>query len=132
MTPNEANSLLTNQPRLHAKAALPTCSAVIRAIACDNKMRVVPNRPVSHSNGWTGSSMKWRLMRANLHLKRFARISLHFMLQAVAKRLRHCIENSLLLPKTHLPLHKKVSQDALPSCHVSCESRASSCLLARL
>ena len=82
MTPNEANSVLTNQPRLHAKAALPTCSAVIRAIACDNKMRVVPNRPVSHSNGWTGSSMKWRLMRANLHLKRFARISLHFMLQA--------------------------------------------------
>ena len=24
------------------------------------------NRPVSYSNGWTGSSMKWRLMRANL------------------------------------------------------------------
>ena len=23
------------------------------------------NRPVSYSNGWTGSSMKWRLMRAN-------------------------------------------------------------------
>ena len=23
------------------------------------------NRPVWYSNGWTGSSMKWRLMRAN-------------------------------------------------------------------
>ena len=23
------------------------------------------NRPVSYSNGWTGSSMKWRLMPAN-------------------------------------------------------------------
>ena len=23
------------------------------------------NRPVSYSNGWTGSSMKWRLMRGN-------------------------------------------------------------------
>ena len=23
------------------------------------------NRPVSYSNGWTGSSMEWRLMRAN-------------------------------------------------------------------
>ena len=23
------------------------------------------NRPVSYSNGWTGSSMRWRLMRAN-------------------------------------------------------------------
>ena len=23
------------------------------------------NRPVSYSNGWTGSSMKWRLMQAN-------------------------------------------------------------------
>ena len=23
------------------------------------------NRPVSYSNGWTGFSMKWRLMRAN-------------------------------------------------------------------
>jgi len=23
------------------------------------------NRPVSYSNVWTGSSMKWRLMRAN-------------------------------------------------------------------
>ena len=34
--------------------------------------------------------------------------------QAVAKRLRHCIENSLLLPKTHLPLHKK-SLNAPPS-----------------
>ena len=29
------------------------------------------------------------------------------LLQAVAKRLRHCIENSLLLPKSHLPLHKE-------------------------
>ena len=26
---------------------------------------VSSNRPVSYSNGWTGSSMKWRLMRAN-------------------------------------------------------------------
>ena len=25
----------------------------------------IKNRPVSYSNGWTGSSMKWRLMRAN-------------------------------------------------------------------
>ena len=25
----------------------------------------VINRPVSYSNGWTGSSMKWRLMLAN-------------------------------------------------------------------
>ena len=23
------------------------------------------NRPVSYSNGWTGCSMKWRLMRSN-------------------------------------------------------------------
>ena len=23
------------------------------------------NRPVSYSSGWTGSSMEWRLMRAN-------------------------------------------------------------------
>ena len=36
------------------------------------------------------------------------------LLQAVAKRLRHCIENSLPLPKTHLPLHKK-SLNAPPS-----------------
>ena len=36
------------------------------------------------------------------------------LLQAVAKRLRHCIENSLLLPKTHLPLHKKVSTPLPP------------------
>ena len=34
-------------------------------------------------------------------------LPLSVLLQAVAKRLRHCIENSLLLPKTHLPLHKK-------------------------
>ena len=27
--------------------------------------QVTRNRPVSYSNGWTGSSMKWRLMRAN-------------------------------------------------------------------
>ena len=25
----------------------------------------IANRPVSYSNVWTGSSMKWRLMRAN-------------------------------------------------------------------
>ena len=42
------------------------------------------NRPFSDSHGWTGSSMKWRLMRANLIcVKRFARISLHFMLDPV-------------------------------------------------
>ena len=42
------------------------------------------NRPVSYSNGWPGSNMKWRLMQANnLHLKRFARISLYFMLDPV-------------------------------------------------
>ena len=35
------------------------------------------------------------------------------LLQVVAKGLRHCIENSVLLPKTHLPLHKK-SLNALP------------------
>ena len=27
--------------------------------------RSLCNRPVSYSNGWTGSSMKWRLMQAN-------------------------------------------------------------------
>ena len=27
--------------------------------------KMVRNRLVSYSNGWTGSSMKWRLMRAN-------------------------------------------------------------------
>ena len=27
--------------------------------------KAMVNRPVSYSNGWTGSSMKWRLMRAN-------------------------------------------------------------------
>ena len=31
----------------------------------DSQSKVSINRPVSCSNGWTGSSMKWRLMRAN-------------------------------------------------------------------
>ena len=44
----------------------------------------VVNTPFSNSHGWTGSSMKWRLMRANLFKCKFiARISLHFMLDPV-------------------------------------------------
>ena len=31
---------------------------VLQTVNCDN-------RPVSYSNGWTGSSMRWTLMRAN-------------------------------------------------------------------
>ena len=31
----------------------------------DGPSAISNNRPVSYSNGWTGSSMKWRLMRAN-------------------------------------------------------------------
>ena len=31
----------------------------------DDNARLFRNRSVSYSNGWTGSSMKWRLMRAN-------------------------------------------------------------------
>ena len=43
---------------------------VLHSMALDcTKMRVArvqhDNRPVSYSNSWTGSSMKWRLMRAN-------------------------------------------------------------------
>ena len=32
---------------------------------CAEDSETIPNRPVSYSNGWTGSSMRWRLMRAN-------------------------------------------------------------------
>ena len=41
-------------------------------------MHFSPNRPFSNSHGWTGSSMKWRLMRANLFKCKCIR--LHFML----------------------------------------------------
>ena len=43
------------------------------------------NRSFSSSHGWTGSSMKWRLMRANQNsnANQFAHISLHFMLDPV-------------------------------------------------
>ena len=41
------------------------------------------NRPFSNSHGWAGSSMKRRLMRANLFKCKLICISLHFMLDPV-------------------------------------------------
>ena len=34
-------------------------------IEYNNLLKLCLNRPVSHSNGWPGPNMKWRLMRAN-------------------------------------------------------------------
>ena len=42
-----------------------TASCVLWSGHLIDTKKMVHNRPVSYSNGWTGSSMKWRLMRSN-------------------------------------------------------------------
>ena len=45
--------------------AMKQTHSMIKSDCYSDIMRFLTNRPVSYSNGWTGFSMKWRLMRAN-------------------------------------------------------------------
>ena len=46
--------------------AKASAAVKLGAVGQDSRCGAVSNRPVSYSDGWTGFSMKWRLMQANL------------------------------------------------------------------